>query len=337
MTKKRKIAIAGGVTAVLILASWWTPLPEKLGLRPARSEDLTLYGNIDIRQVELAFRVPGRIEEMRLEEGETVRAGDVLARLDGRSYRDTAQAAEAEVARRSAALAKLQAGSRPAEIAQARARVSELQADLDNLQLSLARQETLVRSGATTRAAYDNASAAVEAARARLEMATKAYELTRQGPRREDIAEAAAALQVAQANLNAAQTALADTELAAPSDGVILSRVRERGAIVNAGDIVYVLSLQKPLWARVYVPESWLGRVRPGMPVSIFTDSAPGRPYHGHVGFISPVAEFTPKTVETPELRTDLVYRVRVIIDGDGAGLRQDMPVTVRLPNDPEQ
>jgi HlyD family secretion protein len=333
MNKQRKIAIAVVASAALSAASWWTPLPEKLGLRQARSEDISLYGNVDIRQVELAFRVPGRIAELRLEEGETVRAGALLARLDGRSYQDSVRAAEAEVARRSAALAKLQAGARPAEIAQARARVSEQQADLDNLKRSLARNEALVRSGATTQVAYDNAKTAVEAAGARLDSASKALELTRQGARREDIAEASAALEVARANLGAAQTALADTELVAPSDGVISSRVRERGAIAGAGDVVYVLSLQKPIWARVYVSESLLGRVRPGMQVSVFTDSEPGRPHRAHVGFISPVAEFTPKSVETPELRTDLVYRVRVIIDDDGAGLRQDMPVTVRLPN----
>jgi HlyD family secretion protein len=337
MNKQRKIAIAVAATAALSAASWWTPLPEKLGLRHAKSEDITLYGNVDIRQVELAFRVPGRIAEMNLEEGEAVKAGALLARLDARSYQDSERAAEAEVARRTAALAKLQAGSRPAEIAQARARVSEQQANLDNLRLSLARNEALVRSGATTQVAYDNAKTAVETAGARLDSVNKAYELTRQGARQEDIAEADAALKVAQANLGAARTALADTELVAPSDGVILSRVRERGAIAGAGDIVYVLSLQKPIWARVYVSESLLGRVRPGMEVSVFTDSAPGRPYRGRIGFISPVAEFTPKTVETPELRTDLVYRVRVIIDADDSGLRQDMPVTVRLPNHAER
>jgi HlyD family secretion protein len=336
MNKKRKITIAAIAAAALSAASWWTPLPEKLGLRQAKSEDISLYGNIDIRQVELALRVPGRLNELRLEEGETVRAGDVLARLDARSYQDSMRAAEAEVARRSAALGRLQAGSRPAEIAQARARVSEQQADLDNLRLTLARNEALVRSGATTQAAYDNAKTAAQVAGARLDSATKAFELTRQGPRAEDIAEADAALKVAQANLAAAQTALADTELLAPSDGVILSRVRERGAIVGAGDVVYVLSLQKPIWARVYVSESLLGRVHPGMEVSVFTDSRPGQPYRGRIGFISPVAEFTPKTVETPELRTDLVYRVRVIVEGEGNGLRQDMPVTVRLPNSAE-
>ncbi len=308
-------------------------MPEKLGLRQAKGEDISLYGNIDIRQVELGFRVSGRIAEMLSEEGETVSAGACLARLDARSYQDTVRAAEAEVARRTAALAKLQAGSRPAEIAQARARMAEQQADLDNARRSLSRSESLLRSGALTQATFDNAKTSVEVAEARLESASKALDLARQGARREDIAEAEAGLKGAQANLAAAQTALADAQLLAPSDGVILSRVREQGAIVGPSDIVYVLSLQKPIWARVYVSEPLLGRIHPGMQVAVYSDSAPNRPYRGRIGFISPVAEFTPKSVETPELRTDLVYRVGVIIEGEGKGLRQDMPVTVRLPN----
>ena len=213
----------------------------------------------------------------------------------------------------------------------------EVEADLQNARVTLARNESLLRSGAVTQVVLDTNKTAVEVTSARLDAASKALELTRQGPRREDIAEAEAALMVAQANLGAAQTALADTQLLAPEDGIVLSRVRERGAIVGPGDIAYVLSLQKPIWARVYVPESLLGRVRPGMMVSVFSDSAPGRPYAGRVGFISPVAEFTPKSVETPELRTDLVYRVRIVIDDHGAGLRQDMPVTVRLPSGGER
>ena len=153
-----------------------------------------------------------------------------------------------------------------------------------------------------------------------------------EGTRSEDVAGARAALDVASARLAATQTALADTRLAAPADGVVLSRVREPGAIVGPSDIVYVLSLTRPVWVRAYVGEPQLGRIHPGMEVTVVTDSAPGKPYKGRIGFISPVAEFTPKSVETPDLRSDLVYRLRVIIDQPDDGLRQGMPVTVQLP-----
>lgn len=94
---------------------------------------------------------------------------------------------------------------------------------------------------------------------------------------------------------------------------------------------MFTLTLTTPVWVRTYVNEPDLGFVQPGMAAAVTTDSAPGRPYRGHVGFISPTAEFTPKAVETRELRTDLVYRLRVIVDNPDGGLRQGMPVTVRL------
>ena len=144
-----------------------------------------------------------------------------------------------------------------------------------------------------------------------------------------DAAAARAELEGAEANLAAARRSLRDAELKAPADGVVLSRVREAGAIVSPSDVVYVVSLPDPVWVRAYVAEPDLGRIRPGMAVDVFTDSAPGKPYRGSVGFISPVAEFTPKSVETPELRTSFVYRLRVRIEDADTGLRQGMPVTV--------
>jgi HlyD family secretion protein len=125
---------------------------------------------------------------------------------------------------------------------------------------------------------------------------------------------------------------LADTKLAAPADGIILSRVREPGAILGPSDVVYVLSLTQPVWIRAYIAEPQLGRIHPGMAVTVASDTPPHHAYHAHVGFISPVAEFTPKSVETAELRTDLVYRLRLIVDDADPALRQGMPVTVSVP-----
>ncbi|RVG27704.1 HlyD family efflux transporter periplasmic adaptor subunit, partial [Sinorhizobium meliloti] len=160
----------------------------------------------------------------------------------------------------------------------------------------------------------------------------EALVLLEEGNRAEDIAAAAAQANAATAKADSARISLEDTQLAAPSDGVILSRVHETGAIVSPADIVYVLSLTEPVWVRAYVAEPDLGRVHPGMKVTITSDTAPDRIYEGTVGFISPVAEFTPKSVETPELRTDLVYRLRIVIANPGKDLRQGMPVTVHLP-----
>ena len=140
---------------------------------------------------------------------------------------------------------------------------------------------------------------------------------------------AEASLRAAEASVAAAMTDLADTEIIAPSDGQVLSRVREPGAMAAAGANVLVLSLNKPVWVRAYVPEPSLGKIHVGMAVQVYTDSRPGKPYSGTVGFISPVAEFTPKNVETEALRTDLVYRLRIVVDDPDQGIRQGMPVTV--------
>lgn len=308
-------------------------LEARLGLAPEQDSALELFGNVDIRQVELGFRVSGRIEAMHFEEGDPVAKGDLLARLDRRPYEDDLRLAEAEVARERANLAKLEAGTRPAEIEQARATVAEREAELENARRQFARQERLLARGVASREAYDDAEARLEEARARLVSAQKALDLALEGFRSEDIAAARAAVEGVEARQAAAETALEDTALHAPAAGVILSRVREPGSIVAPGAAVYTLSLERPVWIRAYVPEPDLGLVHPGQDALIVTDTRPERPYHGQIGFISPVAEFTPRSVETPELRTDLVYRLRVVVEDADEGLRQGMPVTVRIPD----
>ncbi len=330
---KKRIPIA--VAVILVaggIAAWALDLPARFGWEAATPTALTLYGNVDIRQVELGFRVSGRIAAMKFEEGESVTAGTVLATLDSQPYQDKVQAAQAQCAEAKATLDKAIAGPRPAEIAQARANFAEQQSNLANAQRSFERAHRLRPSGVISQAALDDASTALGMTKARADAAQEALALLEEGTRPEDIAAARAAAALAKANLAATDTDLGDTKLVAPQDGVILSRVREPGAIVGPSDTVYVLSLTRPVWIRAYIAEPQLGRIHPGMQVTVTTDSAPGHVYHAHVGFISPVAEFTPKSVETPELRTDLVYRIRVIVDDADQGLRQGMPVTLHVP-----
>ncbi len=331
MTKLLRIGLV--LLAASAAGAWSLDVPARLGWSHRGDRPLTLYGNVDIRQVQLGFRVSGRIARMELEEGDRVAAGTLLASLDTQPYQEAVAAAQAQVARETANLAKLRAGPRAAEIAQARAAVAERDADLANVTQAFERARQLRPGGTISQASFDQAQAGKDMATARLASAREALRLLEEGTRAEDIAVGCAALEAAQANLAAAQTSLQDANLLAPDDGVILSRVREPGAIVGPSDTVYVLSLDRSAWVRAYVPESSLGRIHPGLAVEIVTDSAPSHPYRGQVGFVSPVAEFTPKTVETPELRTDLVYRLRITINQPDGGLRQGMPVTVRIPN----
>jgi len=297
-------------------------------------ESLKIQGNVDIRQVNLGFRVSGRIREMRFEEGDPVRAGDVIALLDEGPYQDQVNLAKAQLAQSTANLTKAIHGSRPQEIDQARAQVAQAQANVENADLTFQRESDLRRTNAISKQEFDNATATRDANRAQLRSAQANLALLEAGSRQEDIDAARAQVQHDQANLEMAELNLSDCKLLAPTDGVIITRALEPGAIVAAGTSVYSLCLYSPVWIRTYVDERDLGRIYPGMKALVYTDTNPEKPYQGQIGFISPVAEFTPKTVETRELRTDLVFRLRVVVQHPDRYLRQGMPVTVRLVDD---
>jgi HlyD family secretion protein len=325
MKRLKTLALTGALIAGGIATYWW------YSERNGRDRDLVLQGNVEVRQVNLGFKVAGRIETLLVDEGDTVRTGQVLASLEKIYFEDTLAQMRAQLAQMAANYAKLQAGNRPEEIAQARALVAEREATLTNAQITKGRAESLLSTPAGSQKTYDDAAAAERQASAQLNSARQALKLQEIGFRKEDIDLAKAQRDERQATVETAERQLADADLIAPSDGTVLSRVREVGAIVGIGDTVYVLSLTSPVWVRTYVAEPDLGRIKPGMDVTVHTDLPGGKVYAGKVGFISTAAEFTPKTVETTELRTALVYRIRVVVNGNANELRQGMPVTISL------
>ena len=292
--------------------------------------EIHIHGNVDIRQVDLGFRVGGRIAEMHFEEGDLVKVNDVLAVLDKVPFQDELNSQKAQVRQAEADLLKKKTGNRPEEIQVAESVLNERKATLDNAIRTYERQKDLVKKGAASKQAYDDSVRQKEEAEARLKNAKDTLQLIKEGFRSEDIQAAEATLELAKSKLAVAQTSLDDTKIHSPSNGIIFSRVREPGAIVAPGSTVYTLALHEPVWIRAYVSESDLGHLKPGMEALVHTDSHP-KPFKGKVGFISPQAEFTPKTVETKELRTDLVYRIRVIVEDLKGELRQGMPVDVIL------
>jgi HlyD family secretion protein len=316
---------------LLLVGAGWFGYQQWAG---RKHESLKIQGNVDIRQVNLGFRVSGRIREMRFEEGDAVRAGDLIALLDAGPYQDQVNLAKAQLAQSTANLTKAINGSRPQEIDQARAQVAQAQANVENADLTFQRETELRRTNAISKQELDNATATRDANRAQLRSAQANLALLEAGSRQEDIDAARAQVEHDKANLETAELNLSDCQLLAPADGVIITRALEPGAIVAAGTSVYSLSLYSPVWIRTYVDEMDLGRIYPGMKALVYTDTSPEKPYEGQIGFISPVAEFTPKTVETRELRTDLVFRLRVIVQHPDRYLRQGMPVTVRLVDD---
>lgn len=325
------VAVLGVVGAGVLM---WSPVGTRvLSLVNGNASveaPLVLYGNVDIREVEMAFRQPGRLTAMAFDEGDAVRAGDVLAEIDAQPVRDAVAIAEAEVRRVRAELDKLYSGSRPQEIGQAEAAVQQAEASARNAEREYQRKSVLLASRTVSQSTVDTARAMRDEAVAALAVRQQALALAQAGARAEDIAAGEASLAVAQARLAQARTALADTRLMAPADAVVLSRVREPGSMVSTSAPVYTLSLRQPVYIRAYVAEPDLGRVAPGTTVRVLTDAS-DTAYEGQVGFVSPRAEFTPKSVETTELRTDLVYRLRIVVKKADDRLRQGMPVTVRV------
>jgi HlyD family secretion protein len=241
--------------------------------------ELVLYGNVDVRLVEIGFRIPGRVAALYFEEGDLVAQGSLMAELDPSPY--------------------------DSQVRQAAANLNSVKANFNNAEILLRRRQELAPDGGVAQEDLNNATSSYEQLLAQLAAAEQAFAI--------------------------ALDNLSYTKAYAPIDGILLSRVREPGSVVRESDPVYTLSISSPVWIRAFVDEQFLGLVEYGMEAEVSTDNPQGRTYVGRVGFISPMAEFTPKTVETTKLRTDLVYRLRIYVDKPDAGLRQGMPVTVRF------
>lgn len=292
---------------------------------------LSLYGNVDIRQVNLGFQVAGRITKMPYEEGDTVQPGQLIAQVDATPYQESLLLNQAQLGVQKANLKKLLVGTRKEQIAQLRASVQEQEANLIDAEKLLAKRQLVVGIGGVSRQAYEDAFNQKKAIQARLESAKQALLEGIHGPIKEEIQIARENIQVSNASITQAQTQLGYAKMYAPTSGIIQTRVQEPGAFVAQGETVYTMAVFSPKWVQAYIEEPDLGRVKPGLKVDIFTDTQPNTPYRGQVGYVSPVAEFTPKNVETKQLRTALVYPCRVIVKDVKNQLRQGMPVTVRI------
>jgi HlyD family secretion protein len=330
MTKRRWLIL---VLAAAICAGggvvWWIAHSK----RPA--DVLALNGNIDLRQVELAFNDSDRIDAVLAQEGDRLVKGQVVARLDVRRLKPEFAEVQAQTAAQQAAVERLHAGNRPQEIAEAKDALAAADADAVVARSQFERADRLwsasAGQAAVSRQDVDNAKAAMDAAEAKRAAQSQAYDLAVIGPRREDIAQAEAQLRANQEQLAVLNRELTDAQLVSPVNGVVRARLMEPGEMASPQRPVFTVAETDPKWVRTYVNEVDLVKVHPGMAATVTVDGAPGRAYRGWVGFISSVAEFTPKTVETAELRTSLVYEVRVFVIDPSDDLRLGAPATVHL------
>ena len=295
-------------------------------------EELVLQGNVDVREVSLAFRQSDRILEMLAEEGDRVQKGQVLARLDTQELKLQLQRLNAEIAAQQSTVDKLHNGTRPEEICQAEGNLRQAQAAAEHAAGVYQRKRDIYTSIAgISQQELDNAYHDMEAKQATMSVAEAALQEAKAGPRQEDIAGAEAGLQALRNEQLRYIYLLSQYELQAPDDGVIRSRLLEAGDMASPSKPVFKLSLPGKKWVRAYVPETELGRVYEGQQARVYIDSLPGKAIGGQVGYISGTAEFTPKHVQTEELRTSLVYEVRVYVDDADNVLRLGMPATVRI------
>ncbi len=241
---------------------------------------LLLYGNVDVRQVDIGFRVAGIVEKLLFEEGDFVKKGTLVAELDNTPF--------------------------TSQVAQAKANAQSAKINYENSQKLLERRKELIGVGGISEEDLENTQASHDSLYANVQAMEAAY--------------------------NIACDNFSYIQAFAPNEGIILTRIREPGSVVNPTDPVYTLSITSPVWIRAYIDESHLGQICYGMQATVHTDTQGMGPYTGKIGFISPIAEFTPKTVETSKLRTDLVYRLRIYVDNPDCFLKQGMPITVKIP-----
>src|SRR2546425_446340 len=254
---------------------WWT------GHRHAGKNELVLYGNVDLRQVMLAFNNNERISEELVQEGDRVYKGQVLARLDTSRLEPQVAQAKAVAEAQKHVVDRMHNGSRPEEIAQGRANLESSKADAANARRHYERFSKLVGSGAVSKEDLDNAKAAMDVAEAKVAVSQKALDLLVIGPRKEDIAQAEAQLRANEAQLAFLRRQLADAELLAPSQAVIRTRLLEPGEMASPQKPVFSLAITDPKWVRAYVSEPDLGKVQPGTTASEMVDSFPDQRFEG--------------------------------------------------------
>lgn len=303
------------------------------GCQPASPEGpLVLSGNLELVDARLSFKYPGRVAERLVDEGQRVKAGQTVARLDDSEQIQEVALRRAELGAAQALLAELEAGSRPQEIAAAEAVLRSAQAERERAELDFIRQEELLRRNAIPAREFESARAQLRVAEARVAEARERSRLIQAGPRPETILQARARTEQAAASLALAQTRLDQARLVSTVDGVVLSHHAEAGEFVAAGTPVVTVADTVHMWVRAYLNETDLGRLRLGQRVTVRTDAAANRTHEGTVAFISPEAEFTPKSVQTPKERVRLVYRVKVDVLNRSGELKTGMPADVLVP-----
>ena len=292
---------------------------------------IKVSGNIETTEVDVGFKISGRIVSLLLQEGDWVENRKILAKLDDEDLRHRFELAKATLNSAQAKLNKLLAGSRPEELREAEAALHQAQFDLENKQAHYERMKVLFEGHVIPKETLDNAEAVYKIAKATVQRATENYKLVKEGPRKEDIEDAKAQVEQARASLKLAETQLSYTVLNSPLSGVVLVKSSEMGEVVNPGTSIITLADLENVWLKAYIPETDLSKVKWGQEVIVTTDLRPKKEYKGKISFISSQAEFTPKSIQTEKERVTLVYRIKVGIQNPDRELKPGMPADGKI------
>jgi len=292
---------------------------------------LILSGNIEVTEIDVGFKIPGRVERVFFSEGERVSTGQTLACLESTELRHALEQSRINLEEAKIRLSELRSGARPQEIEQATANVLAIEAELERLRKDYERALRLLREGAVSASYFDSIKGAYEAKQALLKGAREQLNLIKEGPREEEIRIAEKRFEQARVSVRLAEDRLKDAFLRSPCEGVILRRNVEEGEIVTAFTPIFTIGdLGRP-WVKVYVPEEKMGLLKLGQRALISVDSFKGKFYEGSVSYISKEAEFTPKTVQTKEERVKLVFAVKVSVRNENEELKPGMPADVKI------
>jgi HlyD family secretion protein len=292
---------------------------------------LRLSGNIEAHETQLSFKVPGRVVDLPIREGQWVESGTLIARLDDGDLRQRVSVDQAALHVRESNLALTLSGTRHQEIAAAQQAVLQAQADLDQRRLDFERTQKLFAKDAISAQDRDVAENALKRAQAVVEQTRQRADQAAEGARKEEIAVGQANVHQARESLALSHINLEYTQLHAPNAGVIVVRQAERGEVVAPGTPIATLADLDHVWLRAYVSETDLGRIRWGQSAAIHTDTYPGKTYTGRISFISPQAEFTPKSVQTFQERVTLVYRIKIDLENSNHELKPGMPADAAI------
>ncbi|MGE4376696.1 MAG: HlyD family secretion protein [Burkholderiaceae bacterium] len=316
---RKKILIASAIVLVVALLAWfgWKKL------RADGDEQAVVGGNgrIEATEIDVATKYAGRVVDIYAFEGDFVSAGQVLAQMQVDTL--TAQRNEAVAQKQQAmtgvASAQAQVKVRESDLAAAQAVVVQRTSELDNARRRLARSQTLATEGAASiqeldddRAAVHNAEAALAAAKAQAKAAESAIAAAKA-----QVTGAQATVEALTATIARIDADIADSKLKAPRDGRVQYRVAQPGEVLGAGGKVLNMVDLSDVYMTFFLPETIVGRVPLGSEARIVLDAAPGYVIPAKVSYVSSVAQFTPKTVETALERQQLMFRVKARIDAE--------------------